>query len=127
MTSLEAIEGLLLEHDYWTTAQELAEFLVARGVVYDPTALTAEESDVIRREIREGTPNTPERIATMKRADEAYARDLAPLFNNPYEVKSLEVRLQRAEAWATQNGECKFCNAETCRGVRHEADCPFHV
>ena len=36
--------------------------------------LTREESDVIRREIREGTPDTPERIATMKRADEVFAR-----------------------------------------------------
>ena len=30
------------------------------------------DSDVIRHEIEYGTPSTPERIATMKRADELY-------------------------------------------------------
>lgn len=87
MTSVEAITLLLQKHEnqhdfkvnYWKTAEELAQFLVDHGVIYDPMALTAEESDIIRREIREGTPNTPERIATMARADAAYARDIAPL------------------------------------------------
>ena len=62
------------------TEQEEAEYRAAweaRGVrpSSDPRGeLTAAESDVIRREIREGTPDTPERVATIRRADEAFRK-----------------------------------------------------
>jgi len=36
--------------------------------------ITGEAADAIRREIREGTPNTPERIENMRRADEVYEK-----------------------------------------------------
>lgn len=37
------------------------------------TEVDWETWQVIQREIREGTPDTPERIALIKRADAAYA------------------------------------------------------
>lgn len=36
--------------------------------------VTGAAAEEIRREIREGTPNTPERVAALKRADEVYRR-----------------------------------------------------
>jgi len=36
--------------------------------------VTGADADAIRKEIEEGTPNTPERVETMRRADEVYRR-----------------------------------------------------
>jgi hypothetical protein len=38
------------------------------------TTVTGEIARQIERELREGTPNTPKRIATIKRADEVFRR-----------------------------------------------------
>jgi hypothetical protein len=47
--------------------------------------VTGETARVIQKELREGTPNTPERVETIRRADEVFRRSVgrsAALSNN---------------------------------------------
>ncbi len=53
--------------------------LMAKPLTPTPP-VTGEIARQIERELREGTPNTPERIATIKRADEAFRRSMEPVF-----------------------------------------------
>jgi hypothetical protein len=65
------LESMSVEERWaWRSGYEAgyAEALRRAGVI------TGESADVILREMREGTPDTPERRATMARADEMYRR-----------------------------------------------------
>jgi len=44
--------------------------------------VTGEVAKQIRRELSEGTPDTAQRVETMKRADEAFRRHIAPLLRD---------------------------------------------
>lgn len=54
------------------------ELAARRGIPATPT-VTGKIARDIQRELREGTPDTPGRIAAMKRADAAYAGDVVSI------------------------------------------------
>lgn len=43
------------------------------------------------------------------------------------EPRTVLARWLRAVRWATESGECKACEAETCRGAPHAESCPFRA
>jgi hypothetical protein len=65
---------------YRTKAQRRKS--MAKPIRATPT-VTGAMAKKIQRELREGTPDTPQREATIKRADEAFRRHIEPILKNP--------------------------------------------
>jgi hypothetical protein len=65
---IKARGGTHFEYDLLAEIDALQAIIDQQGIV------TGEDARLIEREIREGTPNTPERIAAINRADKAFKR-----------------------------------------------------